>query len=65
MLSLKLVTILSKNIRIKVLHKFLLLATLTRSEGNRERRGAAPFCHRRTTSESFWSRSDSGPHRSA
>ena len=39
--------------------------TLTRSESNRERRGAAPFCHRRTTSESFWSRSDSGPHRSA
>ena len=40
----------------------LLLATLTRSWSNRERRGAAPCCHRRTTSESFWSRSDSGPH---
>lgn len=39
-----------------------LLATLTRSKSNRERRGAAPCCHRRTTSESFWSRSDSGPH---
>ena len=43
----------------------LLLATLARSKSKRERRGAAPFCHRHTTSESFWSRSDSGPHRSA
>ncbi len=45
-----------------MVHKNVLpLATLTRSKSNRERRGAAPCCHRRTTSESFWSRSDSGP----